>query len=280
MDYFKHYSTASRSNLLNHLLEEMGPAGYAYWFLLLELCAESWDGEGLPRFRFHTRVLRQKLRISQTKLEVFLGFCQGFGSLSFHFDSKWIDLDIPKLAEVKTSRKLIKSNKNLVSVDKEIDTDKEIEKEALALIAPEVITPKKHSPKKSTSKKAIVINGFFDAEPPLEIEEVSADQLAINVLTALNTICFLDHRPNKLNMGHINARIREKYTYEDFLLVIKHKQATWANVPNMAECLRPRTLFCSNFDDYLQAAKNAFKPKVDPLDAFMAQYEHTFSAEA
>jgi uncharacterized phage protein (TIGR02220 family) len=116
-----------------------------------------------------------------------------------------------------------------------------------------------------------IVSGFFESENP-DIEEIKADQLAINVLTALNSICFLDHRPNKTNMGFINARIKEKYTFEDFVAVINHKQATWSDDPKMSQYLRPKTLFCTNFDGYLQAAKNALKPKTDPLNDFFDKY--------
>jgi hypothetical protein len=129
MDYFKHYSTSSDSKLINHLMDEFGHAGYAYWFLLLELCAENWDGQGSASFRFHTRIVRQKLRISQTKLELFLTFCQGKGNLLFNFHKSELEIDMPKLLEVKTSRKVIKSNKKQSTVYIDKDIDKDIDKE-------------------------------------------------------------------------------------------------------------------------------------------------------
>lgn len=166
---------------------------------------------------------------------------------------------------------------------------KELEKTgSITVISPLVISIRSDSigqkmltsaTNKQTNKQTNIVEGFFEHENP-DIEEINADQLAVNILTALNSICFSDHRPNKLNMGHINARIREKYTFDDFVSVIKHKQAQWGEDPKMSEFLRPKTLFSSSFDGYLQSARNALKPKIDPLDAFMAQYEQTFSAEA
>lgn len=109
--------------------------------------------------------------------------------------------------------------------------------------------------------------GFFESDEKQELEEIQADDLAIKVLTALNTICFSAFRPTKTNLKFINARIKEKYTYEDFVAVIKHRNELWAQSEKMNEYLRPKTLFNSeNFDGYLQTAKNADKPKIDPLD--------------
>ena len=111
MDYFKHYSTATDSKTINHLMDEFGLNGYAWWFLLIELCTENWDGKTEPRFRFHLRVVRQKLRISLAKLKLFLEKSSEFSNLSFNFYEKELEISHPKLLEVKTTRSVIKSNK-------------------------------------------------------------------------------------------------------------------------------------------------------------------------
>lgn len=140
MDYFKHYSNASSSKLINHLIDRMGVSGYAYWFLLLELCNEHWDGKAEPKFSFHSRVVRQKLRISQAKLELFLGFCSGFSEVSFNFSENVLSLDIPKIAEVKTSRSVIKSNKKQLTVYKKRIEENRIEEEEKAVVVIEFST--------------------------------------------------------------------------------------------------------------------------------------------
>lgn len=131
MDYFKHYATASMSNTINHLFDEFGHQGYACWFLLLELCSENWDGETDPKFNFHSRIVRQKLRLSSRKVQLFLEKCSTLGALSFRFSEKNIEIDLPKLLEVKTTRKVIKSNKKQSRVykEKEKEIDKEEDKE-------------------------------------------------------------------------------------------------------------------------------------------------------
>jgi hypothetical protein len=165
MDYFKHYSTASDSKLINHLFDEYKHTGYAYWFLLLELCAENWDGKSKPSFKFHTRIVRQKLRISHTKLEHLATFLSSFSDVLVNISKKEIEIDIPKLAEVKTSRSVIKSNKKRFDIDIDIDIDIEAREnkaltistdfktEILETIDPVIKPTKKTAPKKRSLEK-------------------------------------------------------------------------------------------------------------------------------
>lgn len=59
---------------------------------------------------------------------------------------------------------------------------------------------------------------------------------------------------------HINARIRDGYSKEDFKIVIDNKCETWKANPKMYEYLRPKTLFGTNFESYLQNIPD-IKPK-------------------
>lgn len=53
-------------------------------------------------------------------------------------------------------------------------------------------------------------------------------------------------------MKHINGRINEGYTLEDFKSVIDTKVSQWKNDKNMNKFLRPSTLFSpTNFENYL-----------------------------
>lgn len=131
MDYFKHYSTASEGNTLNHLMDEFGHQGYSGWFLLLELCNANWDGKSEPKFNFYSSVVRKKLRISGTKLKLFLEFCQTNTELSYRFSGKNLEIHAPMLADIKETRGRISGNKlkkiDIYRIDKEEDkdTDKE-----------------------------------------------------------------------------------------------------------------------------------------------------------
>ncbi|MDQ0150063.1 conserved phage C-terminal domain-containing protein [Eubacterium multiforme] len=56
---------------------------------------------------------------------------------------------------------------------------------------------------------------------------------------------------SKKTKGLINARLKEKYTVEDFKIVIDKKVNEWINNPKMSKYLRPETLFGNKFEGYL-----------------------------
>jgi uncharacterized phage protein (TIGR02220 family) len=57
---------------------------------------------------------------------------------------------------------------------------------------------------------------------------------------------------NKATQKHINARLKEGYTVEDFKIVIDKKCAEWKNT-EMEQYLRPETLFGTKFEGYLNS---------------------------
>lgn len=60
---------------------------------------------------------------------------------------------------------------------------------------------------------------------------------------------------NKATQRHINARLKEGYTVEDFKSVIDKKCAEWKST-EMEQYLRPETLFGTKFEGYLNARVN------------------------
>ena len=75
----------------------------------------------------------------------------------------------------------------------------------------------------------------------------------IAVLTRLNERAGTAYRASsKATQGHINARLSEGYTVEDFFTVIDKKCAEWRGT-EMEKYLRPETLFGSKFENYLNA---------------------------
>jgi uncharacterized phage protein (TIGR02220 family) len=74
------------------------------------------------------------------------------------------------------------------------------------------------------------------------------------ILSHLNEKAGTDYRPSsKATQEHINARLAEGYTVEDFCKVIDKKCAEWKGT-NMEKYLRPATLFNrEKFENYLNA---------------------------
>lgn len=117
MDYFKHYSTASDSKSLNAVFDKFGHKGIAFWWMLVELCCEHWDGKSNPDFVFHQRTVASKLKSSPTSVRPWLELCSTLGMCAFANKNSQFEIKIPKLLEVKTSRTVIKSNKIVFDVE-------------------------------------------------------------------------------------------------------------------------------------------------------------------
>ena len=66
---------------------------------------------------------------------------------------------------------------------------------------------------------------------------------------------------------HIQARFREGFTLDDFKHVIDVKVSEWGNDSKMSSYLRPKTLFGTKFESYLnQKLPNGFQKQADVVD--------------
>lgn len=78
-------------------------------------------------------------------------------------------------------------------------------------------------------------------------------ELYIAIIARLNEKAGTSYRASSAaTQKHINARLAEGYTVEDFFTVIDKKCAEWSG-SEMAKYLRPETLFGSKFESYLNA---------------------------
>lgn len=78
------------------------------------------------------------------------------------------------------------------------------------------------------------------------------------VISFLNLLTGSEFRTStKATTESVNARLKEKFSVEDILLVIEHKVTQWGADRKMKEYLRPITLFGKEkFEGYLQAARS------------------------
>ena len=107
MKWFKHFSDNYRGRSINHLFNEMGHTGVACYYILMELCAEKLErfpDKNLENsdclFNFSLRFVRQNLRISLAKVELFLGFCSDLGLLSFEISGENLKIEMPILLDL------------------------------------------------------------------------------------------------------------------------------------------------------------------------------------
>lgn len=78
-------------------------------------------------------------------------------------------------------------------------------------------------------------------------------ELYITIVSYLNEKSGMNYRAaSKATQKHINARLAEGFTVEDFYSVIDKKCAEWKGT-DYEKYLRPETLFGSKFENYLNA---------------------------
>lgn len=68
------------------------------------------------------------------------------------------------------------------------------------------------------------------------------------------------HYASKTTKEHIHARWKEGFTLEDFKAVIDKKVSKWGKDAEMAQYLRPQTLFGTKFEGYLNEPEPNLKP--------------------
>ena len=95
-----------------------------------------------------------------------------------------------------------------------------------------------------------------DNERIVHDSSTNRQELYSEIINYLNKKANTGYKPNSKNTArHINARLEEGYTVEDFKCVIDKKCAEWKNT-EMEQYLRPETLFGTKFEGYLNAKIN------------------------
>jgi uncharacterized phage protein (TIGR02220 family) len=70
---------------------------------------------------------------------------------------------------------------------------------------------------------------------------------------------------SQVTQRHVNARLAEGFTIEDFMTVIDVMVSEWSNDEKMKKYLRPQTLFGTKFESYLNSKPKQVKGKFDDL---------------
>lgn len=285
-NYFRHSFHARNDDKIAGLINKHGKEAYFHFFALIELCAEL-ASDKFPEdcwFHFHPRTLADALLVKKWTLVSHLSAIHQWGLCGVSVEPQSaisdrsvepqrVSVHLPNLPKFMGRYETNAPNKRKEKEKKEKETKNAPSASPLSKAFDVILPdwPKKNLPE--VESQEIPKTELFAVEAPSLEEEVSLSDLARNVLTAINTICGRSFRPVRGNMKFINARINEGFKFEDFVAVLKFMQGKWGDDPKMSGFLRPETIFGNKFDGYLQEAQNAFKPKIDPLDDFFAQYK-------
>lgn len=104
-------------------------------------------------------------------------------------------------------------------------------------------------PKQSQTEAKPKPNRSQSKARAIENENVNINTI-VDIIDYLNTKLNTKYKSNAEYINkHINARLNEGFTYEDFVTVIDKKYAEWHGT-DMAKFLRPETLFGTKFQGY------------------------------
>lgn len=266
-NYFRHSTNARNDDKIAGLISNYGKEAYFHFFALVESCAEKASDE-FPEdgmFHFHPRTLSNALLVKKWTLISHLsaiqqsGLCEVSVEPQSAISDRSVDIQRVSVAMPNLSKFMGRYETNSPNKRKEKEIKVNESKE------PTPILSKKAKPRKTPTP-------IFEVEPLQLEEDIEASQDAITVLTMLNTICFRAFRPTDFNLKFINARLKEKYTIEDFKKVIECKNADWGHKSDWKHLLQPSTLFGNKFDQYLNQALGSETISQAEEDALIAQY--------
>ena len=91
-----------------------------------------------------------------------------------------------------------------------------------------------------------------------EKKENQEDVSVSGIIAYLNNICGTSYRTSTSStVRHINARVKEGFSENDFKKVIDFLYQLWSKDEKMKAYLRPETMFGSKFESYLNRASVA-----------------------
>jgi len=158
-------------------------------------------------------------------------------------------LDEVKVTKSKSSKCAIPSGQNDTMEDVKVTRSSEAKRTAV-IVSKRPDDPTENTTESTTENKNPSCQVAAQPDPAVVI----TDQ-AKRVLTHLNQKTGSRYQVGKTSMEHIRARLGEGFSTDDLILVVDYATAKWGQDLQMAEYLRPTTLFLpTKFPGYLQGA--------------------------
>lgn len=98
-NYFRHYSSASEDDKIQSIIDSMGFEGYAYYFILVEMCARKCSDNYHNPITFHLQSFRNVWRKQSKSCVKVLKELSKSGLFLVTFRENFVDVDIPNLSK-------------------------------------------------------------------------------------------------------------------------------------------------------------------------------------
>jgi len=232
----------------NMVLLESMPDGYLYSNILLKLYLRSLKGNGRlmlnERIPYNPQMIATLTRHQVGTVEKALGIFSELGLIEILDSGAIYMLDIQNYI-----------GKSSTEADRQRAYQAKIASEKVSAL-PDNNSCKK-SNKKTNKKPNLKIETKIEIETEQETETEKKSVRHKNALQYEEIILYLNNKAgtsyranSKTTQQHINARLSEGYTVEDFKTVIDKKCADWLGT-EWEQYLRPTTLFGTKFENYL-----------------------------
>lgn len=139
MKWFKHFSNAYKSLKINSMIDDLGIKGYGYYWLLVEVLAENFDGTN-DVITLHYVELSSRIRIkSRSKLIQFLQKMESHSLLSYKNSGEFFEIKFPILKELqdrdsKYNKPKRVSSATKATLEEEVEEDKKKNKSNTPLV--------------------------------------------------------------------------------------------------------------------------------------------------
>lgn len=231
------------------VLESM-PDGYKYSNILLKLYLRSLRGDGKLMFNdripYNSTILAQVTRHSVGDVEKAIEIFKQLDLIEILDNGAIYIMDIQNfIGESSTEADRIRQYRNRIGKEKQ------------ALVT-NVRTDVRQTSDKSTPEIEKEKELEIDKEKEKDNGEQSSQSSKLDNIPYAEIISYLNEKAGKDfrasgkdHQKHIRARFSEGFTIDDFKVVIDNMVSYWKGDPKMDGYLRPRTLFGTKFEDYL-----------------------------
>jgi hypothetical protein len=105
-NYFRHINTAHQDEKIQSLIQHIGYEGYAYYFILLEMCSNQAKTNSQTEFLFNLKALETAWNKRSDGVKSVLNKMTERGLIETIFKSSLVHLSIPNLLKYKGNKKL------------------------------------------------------------------------------------------------------------------------------------------------------------------------------
>lgn len=100
MDWFKHKTGSHENPDISDAMDEFGDSGYSVYFILMELYGKEFNRLIDRKLVLSKTFVQRRLRKSWTKVEQILNFYSDRQKILYHFDGKFLTIEVPKFLEI------------------------------------------------------------------------------------------------------------------------------------------------------------------------------------